>query len=66
MASTHNLVRYLGYKKTYDRLANQFIWPNMTKDVQEYIKTCDSYQHNKESIISASSDCSILTCGEAV
>src|SRR5947207_2093369 len=42
MASTHNLVGHLGYKKTYDRLANQFIWPNMTKDIQEYVKTCDS------------------------
>ena len=49
MTSTHNLVGHLGYKKTYDHLANQFIWPNMTKDVQEYIKTCDSCQRNKES-----------------
>src|SRR5437763_17143116 len=49
IASTHNLVRYLGYKKTYDCLANQFIWPNMTKDIQEYVKTCDSCQRNKES-----------------
>ena len=49
MASTHNLVRHLGYKKTYDHLANQFIWPNMTKDVQKYVKTCDSCQQNKES-----------------
>src|SRR5438046_8864479 len=49
MASTHNLVGHLGYKKTYDHLANQFIWPNMTKDVQEYIKTCNSCQRNKES-----------------
>src|SRR5436305_11341324 len=50
MASTHNLVGHLGYKKTYDCLANQFIWPNMTKDVQKYVKTCDSCQRNKESI----------------
>src|SRR5204863_3872659 len=45
----HNLVRYLGYKKTYNLLVNQFIWPNMTKDIQEYVKTCDSCQRNKES-----------------
>ena len=49
MASTHNLVGHLGYKQTYDHLANQFIWPSMTKDVQEYVKTCDSCQQNKES-----------------
>ena len=49
MVSTHNLIRHLGYKKTYDHLANQFIWPNMTKDVQKYVKTCDSCQCNKES-----------------
>src|SRR5207248_11528925 len=49
MASTHNLIRHLGYKKTYNHLANQFIWPNMTKDVQEYVKTCDSCQCNKDS-----------------
>src|SRR5437762_5187538 len=49
MTSTHDLVRHLGYKKTYNRLANQFIWPNMTKDIQEYVKTCDSCQRNKES-----------------
>ena len=49
MASTHDLVGHLGYKKTYDHLANQFIWPNMTKDIQEYVKTCDSCQCNKES-----------------
>src|SRR5256884_4588848 len=49
ISSTHNLVGHLGYKKTYNRLAEMFFWPNMTTDVQEYIKTCDSCQRNKES-----------------
>ena len=48
ISSTHNLVGHLGYKKTYDRLAEMFFWPNMTTDIREYVKTCDSCQHNKE------------------
>src|SRR5438552_437568 len=34
ISSTHNLVRHLGYKKTYDRLAEMFFWPNMATDVR--------------------------------
>ncbi len=48
ISSTHNLVGHLGYKKTYDHLAEMFFWPNMTTDIWEYIKTCDSCQRNKE------------------
>lgn len=32
--------RYLGIKKTLDRIINKFHWPAMKKSVENYIKTC--------------------------
>lgn len=33
---------HYGRQKTYDRIKTQFSWPDMTKDVENYVKTCYS------------------------
>ena len=35
---------HLGIRKTYLRLLNEFYWPNMKKDVAEYVKSCHTCQ----------------------
>ena len=41
------LVGHSGVLRTYKRLAQQFYWPNMYKDVQDYISTCAICQKTK-------------------
>ena len=36
-----------GVLRTYKRLAQQFYWPNMYKDVQDYVSTCAICQKTK-------------------
>ena len=38
---------HLGANKTYLALSSRFYWPNMQKDVREYINSCPSCQANK-------------------
>ena len=35
---------HLGIRKTIDRILNDFFWPQVRKDVQQYCKTCDICQ----------------------
>ena len=35
---------HLGIRKTTDRILNEFFWPTVRKDVQQYCKTCDICQ----------------------
>lgn len=35
---------HLGATKTKDRVLRQFFWPNVYKDLEEYVKTCDACQ----------------------
>jgi transposase InsO family protein len=38
---------HLGMTKTLDRLTRVVYWPNMERDVREYVRTCDPCQRNK-------------------
>jgi hypothetical protein len=38
---------HLGIDKTIVSSRNRFTWDGMSKDIAEYIKTCDRYQRNK-------------------
>jgi hypothetical protein len=40
---------HLGYDKTYELIQREYYWLNMTKDIQEYVFTCDQCQRNKSS-----------------
>lgn len=40
---------HLGAAKTLGRLKDLYWWPNIAKDVAEYVQTCTSCQHNKAS-----------------
>ena len=41
------LAGHSGVLRTYKRLAQQFYWPNMYKDVQDYVSTFEIYQKTK-------------------
>jgi len=41
------LVGHSRVLRTYKRLAIQFHWPNMYKDVQDYVSTCEIFQKMK-------------------
>ena len=41
------LAGHSGVLRTYKRLAQQFYWPNMYKDVQDYVSTCAICQKTK-------------------
>jgi Integrase zinc binding domain len=38
---------HLGFDKCYQDLSRGFTWPSMRRDVQEYVRSCDSCQRNK-------------------
>jgi hypothetical protein len=37
----------MGKNKTYLAIKSQYTWPNMRREVEEYVKQCRSYQVNK-------------------
>ena len=38
---------HLGRARTLERLDRHFIWPGMTRDAREYVRTCDICQRTK-------------------
>ena len=40
---------HFGFRKTYDKLRRLVYWPNMAKDTQQYIDSCEKCQRNKPS-----------------
>lgn len=40
---------HLGAHKTYGRLSRSFYWPDMERDIKEYVRTCPQCQVNKPS-----------------
>ncbi|KAH0604561.1 uncharacterized protein H6S33_006938 [Morchella sextelata] len=44
-----NVAGHFGQFKTLERVKNNFFWPNMDKDIEEYVRSCDSCQRNKTS-----------------
>ena len=47
----HDLIiaGYLGYIKTYSRIARNYYWPNMDKDIWKHVQECDVCQRMKPS-----------------
>ena len=41
------LAGHFGRERTRDLLAREYYWPGMTKDSEEYVKTCDKCHRNK-------------------
>jgi hypothetical protein len=44
-----NYSGHMGFKKTLDLLQRHYWWPGMRKDIESYVKTCESCQRNKSS-----------------
>jgi hypothetical protein len=38
---------HCGYHKTFNRLASMYFWPRMSKDIREFVTTCDICQKSK-------------------
>ena len=38
---------HTGFHKTYKKIKQKFLWPNMKSDIANFIKHCDSCQKNK-------------------
>ena len=47
ISTVHQLVGYLGWKKTYHSVKKDYFWLNLCKDIIEYCQTCDTCQRNK-------------------
>jgi hypothetical protein len=47
ISQAHEALGHLGSLKTVARLRTTFFWPGMAKQVDAYIKSCDSCQRNK-------------------
>jgi hypothetical protein len=39
---------HLGFSRTYARIRDRFIWPNMLRDVKGYVSSCHSCQRRKD------------------
>jgi transposase InsO family protein len=39
---------HLGFSRTYARLRDRFIWPNMLRDIKDYVSSCSSCQRRKD------------------
>ena len=38
---------HAGYHRTYNRIASNYYWPRMAKDIREYVRSCDVCQKTK-------------------
>ena len=47
MEDAHIRLGHLGYLKTLTELRREFFWPLMAKEVEHFIKTCDTCQRTK-------------------
>ena len=49
LKAEHNsrIARHFGQFKTLERIKANFYWPKMDKEVEEYVRSCDSCQRNK-------------------
>ena len=49
IAHTHALAGHLGKKRTADKVARHFYWPNLGQDIQQWCKECVSCQKGNRS-----------------
>jgi len=47
VAAVHNS-HHLGRRKTFEQVRHRFVWPNMRRDVTEFVQACEVCQKNKE------------------
>ena len=40
------IARHFAFDRTYQRIATQYYWPTMWKDVKDYVDICDICQKN--------------------
>ena len=40
---------HLGVDKTYDRVAREYFWPGVYRDVYDFVRTCEVCQRHKSS-----------------
>ncbi len=55
LGGLHDDVGHLGWDRTLDLVRKRFYWPNLTRDVEEYLRQCercvkrkarDQFQHH--------------------
>ena len=44
LITAHQAESHLGITKTYNRITNEFFWPNLKRDVVEFVKQCHTCQ----------------------
>jgi hypothetical protein len=43
----HDTLGHFGFYKTYDNIRKSYFWPNMCKDLERYIPSCNECSRNK-------------------
>ena len=46
----HELSAHFGRKTTYEKVKEKYWWKGMIKDIEEYVKTCDSCQRRNKPV----------------
>src|ERR1044072_9874640 len=46
----HKLSAHFGRKTTYEKVKEKYWWKGMIKDIEEYVKTCDSCQRKNKPV----------------
>src|SRR5215471_3598566 len=44
----HPLSAHLAIKTTYEKIKERYYWPNMKKDIEDYVRSCDSCQRRNK------------------
>src|SRR6266496_3751959 len=44
MLHDHPVSAHFGFERTYQKAKERFYWPNMRKDIEIYVKSCDQCQ----------------------
>ena len=44
MLHDHPISAHFGFERTYQKAKERFYWPNMRKDIEIYVKSCDQCQ----------------------
>jgi len=50
MSEVHNVLTesaHRGHAKTYNRIASTYYWPRMSRDIKQYVSTCNIFQKAK-------------------
>jgi hypothetical protein len=50
MMHNHELSAHFGIKATQDKIRERYYWKNMLKDIEIYVKSCDSCQRREKPV----------------